>query len=72
MKQSEINFIENNSRCVMVQFEGIEFYWERSTPEVLVSGKSYDQTIWLKSGYESTAKEARAAIIKFIDYAFGV
>lgn len=74
MKQSELNYKENGKWCVWVEFEGIEFYWERFSREVSVKGKGYDCKIHTgtKLDNEPEAKDAKKAIVKWLSQTFGV
>ncbi|QBF81282.1 hypothetical protein EXU30_00340 [Shewanella maritima] len=71
-KQSDLNFVENTKSCVFCSFKDIEFFWEKGTDTVIVSGFYSDISLRYRCDREISATDARKAIVKFVGDTFHV
>lgn len=69
MNQSELNFKENNKKCVWCTWQGLEFYWEINSCTICISDDSY-QNIFVPE--EANSALVRKEIVSFIKEAFNV
>lgn len=70
MKQSDLNFKENSKSCVWCDFDGkIEFYWENTYGQILITPESYGK-IYVPD--DATASQVRKEIKNWLKGAFNV
>lgn len=69
MNISELDFKENNDRCVWCSWGELEFYWEARTNQILITPNSY-RPLYVPESFKAT--DVRKEIKKFLKDAFNV
>lgn len=68
MNQSELNFKENNKKCVWCTWQGVEFYWEINSCRICISDDYED--LFVPENANSAL--VRREIVSWVKGAFNV